>query len=185
MNKLEKYIKDNNQSFQVEPHEGHFDRFKAKMDNQAFSGRKIKLFPQVLKVASIVVLIIISSLWTYEKLSTKNISEGISLSDVSPEYKEVEQFYAHKVSMTYTQMNRTNLFSDEEQKEIVLHELTEMDSIYKNLKKDLKTNPDDERIINAMIEHYQLKLEIMSNILGQLQEINDNYKQTDHENNEI
>ena len=185
MNKLEKYIKDNNQSFQVEPHEGHFDRFKAKMDNQAFSGRKIRLFPQILKVASVVILIVISSLWTYEKLSNNNISEGISLSDVSPEYMEVEQFYAQKVSMTYTQMDRTNLFSDEEQKKIVMHELTEMDSIYKNLKKDLETNPDDERIINAMIEHYQLKLEIMSNILGQLQEINDNYKQTDHENNEI
>lgn len=185
MRKLEKYIKDNTQSFQVEPQEGHFERFKAKMDNQAFMGRKIKLFPQVLKVASIVVLIVISSLWTYEKLTSKNISEGISLSDVSPEYKEVEQFYAQKVNLTYKQMNKTNLFTDEEQKKLVMYELTEMDSIYNNLKKDLKTNPDDERIISAMIEHYQLKLEIMNNILGQLYEINHTYKQTDHENTEI
>ncbi len=185
MNKLEKYIRDNHQSFQVEPNEGHFDRFKAKMDKQASAGRKIKLFPQVLKVASIVVLIVISSLWTYEKLSTKNISDGISLSDISPEYMEVEQFYAQKVNLTYKQMNRTNLFTDEKQKIIVMHELAEMDSIYNNLKKDLKTNPDDERVISAMIEHYQLKLEIMNNILGQLYEINQTYKQTDHENTEI
>jgi len=185
MSEFEKYIKDNNQSFQVEPHEGHFDRFRAKMDNQV-TGRKLKLFPQVLKIASIVVLIIISSLWTYEKLSNNNISEGISLSDISPEYLEVEQFYAQKVNLTYKQMNRTNIFIDEEQKKIVMHELAEMDLIYNNLKKDLKTNPDDERVISAMIEHYQLKLEIMDNILGQLKEINQNHnKQTDHENNEI
>lgn len=98
---------------------------------------------------------------------------------------EVEQFYTQKVSLTYKQMNRKNLFTDEEQKKIVMYELAEMDSIYNNLKKDLKTNPDDERIISAMIEHYQLKLEIMNSILGQLYEINHIYKQTDHENNEI
>ncbi len=185
MSELEKYIKDNIQSFQLEPREGHFDRFKAKMGNQAFAERKIKFFPQLLKVASIVVLIVISSLWTYDKLRTRNNSEGISLSDISPEYMEVEQFYTQKVSLTYKQMNRKNLFTDEEQKKIVMYELAEMDSIYNNLKKDLKTNPDDERIISAMIEHYQLKLEIMNNILGQLYEINHTYKQTDHENNEI
>ncbi len=185
MSNLEKYIKNNTQSFQVEPQEGHFDRFKTKMEKQAFTGKRIRFFSQTLKVASIVVLMVISSLWTYEKLTNKNISEGISLSDVSPEYREVEQFYARKVNLTYKQMNKTNLFSNEEQKILVMYELAEMDSIYNNLKTDLKTNPDDERIISAMIEHYQLKLEIMNNILGQLYEINQTYKQTDHENTEI
>ena len=46
------------------------------------------------------------------------------------------------------------------------------------MKKDLKTSPKDERVINAMIEHYQVKLEIMTNLLEQLQEININNKQT-------
>ena len=68
---------------------------------------------------------------------------------------------------------------------MIMEELSEMDSIYNSMKKDLKTSPNDERIINAMIEHYQLKLEVMTNLLEQLQEINTNNKQTGHENNEI
>ncbi len=50
-------------------------------------------------------------------------------------------------------------------------EMKSMDSVYVQLQKDLKANPDDERIINAMIEHYQTKVEVMSYILNQLKEL--------------
>jgi hypothetical protein len=46
-----------------------------------------------------------------------------------------------------------------------------MDSVYVQLQKDLKANPEDERIINAMIEHYQTKVEVMSYILNQLKDL--------------
>jgi len=48
-----------------------------------------------------------------------------------------------------------------------------MDSVYVQLQKELKANPDDERIISAMIEHYQTKLEVMSYIVNQLKSIRD------------
>jgi len=182
MNRLEQYIKSNRDAFEMEPQDGHFNRFNEKLENQV-RRKKIFMFPQVLKIASVIVLIIISSLWTYEKIFLNKDSEGLSLSDISPEYKEVEQFFVHEVNLKYKQINKTKLFSDSTQKLIVIQELSEMDSIYNSMKKDLKTNPDDERVINAMIEHYQLKLEIMNNILEQLQQINN--KQTDHENTEI
>lgn len=182
MNRLEQYIKSNRDAFEMEPPDGHFNRFKKKLENKV-RGKKIFMFPQVLKIASVIVLIIMSSLWTYEKIFLNKNSEGLSLSDISPEYKEVEQFFVYEVNLKYKQINKTKLFSDSTQKLIVIQELSEMDSIYNCMKKDLKTNPDDERVINAMIEHYQLKLEIMNNILEQLQQINN--KQTDHENTEI
>jgi hypothetical protein len=46
-----------------------------------------------------------------------------------------------------------------------------MDSVYVQLQKELKANPNDERIINAMIEHYQTKVDIMSYIVNQLKAI--------------
>jgi len=46
-----------------------------------------------------------------------------------------------------------------------------MDSVYVQLQKELKANPDDERIINAMIEHYQTKVEVMTYILDQLKAV--------------
>ena len=57
-----------------------------------------------------------------------------------------------------------------------------MDSVYVQLQKDLKANPSDERIISAMIEHYQTKVEVMSYIVDQLKAIrNENLNDTDHE----
>ena len=46
-----------------------------------------------------------------------------------------------------------------------------MDNMYEELQKDLKANPNDERVINAMIEHYQRKVEVMNYILSQLKEV--------------
>jgi uncharacterized protein (DUF305 family) len=46
-----------------------------------------------------------------------------------------------------------------------------MDSVYRDLQKELRANPNDQRIIDAMIKHYQTKLEVMSYMLDQLKEI--------------
>ena len=48
------------------------------------------------------------------------------------------------------------------------------------LMKDLEANPNDERVVNALIRHYQLKLEVMDQIITQLNqvksEISENYE---------
>ena len=49
-----------------------------------------------------------------------------------------------------------------------------------------KKAPNDERIISVMIEHYQLKVDVMNQILSQLYEIyNTNKKNINHEDTEI
>jgi uncharacterized protein (DUF305 family) len=58
-----------------------------------------------------------------------------------------------------------------DQKEILMNELESMDSAYIELKKELRANPDDQRVIDAMIKHYQTKVEVMSYILEQLKQI--------------
>lgn len=184
MKNLEKYISENRNHFEAEPRAGHFNRFKDLLEKQT-SVKKISVLPQLLKVAAIIVLVVLSSLWTYEKVFSNQKEKGLSLSDVSPEYREVEQFFVQEVSFKYNQIKNSDFLSDSTQKILIMEELSEMDSIYNSMKKDLKTSPNDERIINAMIEHYQLKLEVMTNLLEQLQEINTNNKQTGHENNEI
>ena len=43
--------------------------------------------------------------------------------------------------------------------------------MYKSLQKDLAANPGDERIVNAMLEHYQTKLSLIRMIVGKLEEV--------------
>ena len=50
-------------------------------------------------------------------------------------------------------------------------ELKEFDSTFKNLQEELKANPDDERVINAMIEFYQSKLNVITIIIENIKEV--------------
>jgi uncharacterized protein (DUF305 family) len=85
-------------------------------------------------------------------------------------------YYTHLVNQKYGEINQCE-FLDSSQKIIMVKELKEMDAMYENLKKDLMTNPTDKRVINAMIQHYQLKVKVMNQILDQLQQAQDINKQ--------
>ncbi len=175
MKDLDKIIQENRQSFDMfEPGDGHFERFEAKL--KEFNKKK-KSFTIgfMLRAAVVAVLVVLSGLWVYDNFGSRN-QKGIALSEISEEYGEVEMYYTHLVNQKYEELDQFQ-FMDSTQKVMLIQELTQMDSIYENLKKDLSTNPNDQRVINAMIRHYQLKVEVMSHILSQLQQAQDINKQ--------
>jgi hypothetical protein len=61
-------------------------------------------------------------------------------------------------------------------------ELAEFEERFKNLQADLAANPNDERVINAMLEYYKAKLDIITMIVNKLEEVKQQ-KITSHENN--
>ncbi len=175
MKDLDKIIQENKLDFDsFEPNEGHFDRFEQKLI--VYNNKKKSFsFTYILKAAVIAVLVTLSGLWTYDNFDTRT-NKGISLSEISPEYSEVEMYYTHLVDQKYGEINQSESF-DRTQKIMLVEELNEMDSIYENLKKDLTTNPTDKRVINAMIQHYQLKVKVMNQILDQLHQAQNINKQ--------
>lgn len=50
------------------------------------------------------------------------------------------------------------------------NELEDFDRIQAQLQKELEANPEDERVINAMLEYYQAKLSIITLIIEKLKE---------------
>ena len=187
MENLEDLIKNNLDEFNdIEPNGGHFDRFEKKLKKQ----RQIKAhftIGNIVKVAAIAVFLVLSGIWIYSqgKLSVMLKSE-YALSDVSQEYMEVEYYYTSLVNEKYTELNQFS-FSDSTQKQILINELDAMDKMYESMKVDLKDNPNDQRIINAMIQHYQTKVEVMNGIISQLEEVNNlkNKKNKNHESTQI
>lgn len=175
MKNLDKIIQENKLDFDsFEPNEGHFDRFEQKLI--AYNNKKKSFsFAYILKAAVIAILVTLSGLWVYDNIDTRS-NKGIALSEISAEYGEVEMYYTHLVNQKYGEINQSESF-DSTQKTILVQELKEMDSIYENLKKDLTTNPSDKRVINAMIQHYQLKVKVMNQILDQLQQAQNINKQ--------
>ncbi len=185
MNKLEKQIQSNRQRFDSqEPSPGHMERFERKVDRQHRS--LFARIPYVLKAAVVLLLVALSSILIYEQARIYYQNQQVlSLQDISDEFGEAEFYYTSLIKNKYQEIDRLNI-DDPKQKEMLMIELDEMDKLFHSLQKDFQTNPTDTRIINAMISHYQLKLNIMSQIIKQLEEVNQiNKKYEDHESTEI
>jgi hypothetical protein len=172
MKTIDEIIRSNKDFFEeAEPSKGHLERFERKLEvrfGKAIVKRSI--VPYLLKAAVVTLLVTLSSLWTWDNFIRPNRNRT-TLSDVSPQYKEVENYYIHQVNLMESELNSVTLSKDPVHNEMLKTEMKSMDSVYVQLQKDLKANPNDERIINAMIEHYQTKVEVMSYILNQLKEL--------------
>jgi hypothetical protein len=183
MKNIEEIIKNNKDFFdEAEPSEGHLERFNRKLE--IMFGPKVakrSIVPYLLRAAVVTLLLTLSSLWTWDHFIRPDRNR-MTLGDVSPEYKEVENYYVHQVNMMESEIVNIDLKNNPEQKEILFREMKSMDSVYVQLQKELKANPDDERIINAMIEHYQTKVDVMNYILNQLKAIrNENQNNSENE----
>ena len=183
MKNIEEIIRNNKDFFEeAEPSTGHLERFNRKLEKR-FQINTIKrsIVPYLLRAAVVTLLVTLSSLWTWDHF-IRTGSSRMTLGQVSPQYKEVENYYVHQVNMMESEIVNVDLKNNPEQKNMLLKEMKNMDSTYVSLQKELKANPNDERIINAMIEHYQTKLEVMTYIVNQLKTIrNDNQNKQENE----
>jgi hypothetical protein len=185
MNLLEKYISENRENFALEePDKGHFDRFEEKHRN---FHRKHDRFSWkfMLQAAVVTILVILSSLWVYENLfAPSNKKATLTLADISAEYLEAEIYYTTLINRKYNEIRSFDFSENSTEQELVLNELAEMDTIYKSLEEELDAERGNHMVINAMIRHYQLKLDIMSRIVDHLKEFQteENLKIKENEN---
>jgi hypothetical protein len=179
MKNIDEIIRDNKDLFDgKEPMEGHFERFNWKLERRLHSTTiKRSIVPYLLKAAVVTLLVTLSSLWTWDHFIRADRGR-MTLGQVSPQYKEVENYYVHQVNLMESELLNVDLKDNPEQKQALVDEMKNMDSVYVQLQKELKVNPTDERIINAMIEHYQTKLEVMTYIVNQLKAIRNGNQNT-------
>jgi len=180
MSDLEKYIieiRDNLDN--DEPGAGHQKRFEKKLKNKEKSVRRVN-FRHAIQIAASIAIILASGVVIVKS------SKGSSKIAATPEYKsfmEAKEFYAQQVNAKYDDISALPFDSNQE-KDLLLEELSEMDIYYRNLLDELDANPGDERVMNALIQHYQLKLQVMDQIIQQLIEVR-NTKTNENENSTI
>jgi len=160
----------------LEPRDGHFERFQAKLNKQ--NKRKLISFSVIWKVAATVVFVLLAVnqgriYFAPEKQNLAENNPEFSLSSVSPEYSEVEFYFTNAISDGLNQWNtlKEDGFISETEQETMSTELAGFEVRFKALQTDLAANPNDERVINAMLEYYQAKLEIINMIVGKLKEV--------------
>jgi hypothetical protein len=87
-----------------------------------------------------------------------------------PELNEAENFYNAQLEQYYVKIQDLKFNNDQVEKKQILKELSEMDQQVQSMKKDLKQNPDDERVVHAIINFYQVKIELMDMIIARTQQ---------------
>jgi len=179
---LERLIINNRNSIEdEEPMEGHFERFEARLQKASKPTRVINFRP-LLKIAAIFVFALLAvnqaRTWFFSEKK-----ETLSLGSISEEYREVEFYYTNAIQMGMNQWEKLSDegFVTESEQQMMQKEQQEFDQMYQKLQEDLKANPDDERVINAMLEYYQARMDIITLIINKLQEVKQQKNNKNHE----
>jgi hypothetical protein len=169
--KLKEIIINNIEDFNAdEPSDSHFERFRSKLEHSGDRYEK-RIYRNAYKIAAAIIIIVMSA-GIIRLINYHRDGGGIkSVSQISSELCEAEEYYKYQINNKYEIIMKLN-FNDRTERRSIISELKDMDSDYRELKKDLDRNPCDERVINAIIGYYMVKLESMDRIIIQLKKNN-------------
>lgn len=179
--KLKQRFENHELDLDSTPPEGHRNRFEQRLEEEENLNPKgvqfhisYKLIRRIAVAAILVIAVTFTWLIRDSKVETP-LNEGMTLAAISDKYQDVETFYRKEVN------NRLNLIessSSDMEKSIyreAIAKLTKLENSYKLLEKDLGSNPDNLRVINAMIQNYQLRIKVLETLYKKL-EINQTLK---------
>lgn len=177
--KLEKYVLDHRDQFDdQEPDPSLWE----KVETRKAPVIRINWKSAAWKVAA-AVAIFIGSYFFHDYMSSRNHLPGGLSKDASPiakELLEAEAYYSAQINMRKDEVFRLTATNPEVRYEID-REMVDLDRVFSELKEDLKDNADNEEVIEAMIQNYRLKLDILEEMLQQLKQSNEPQNETGHD----
>ena len=176
---FEKFVKDNKENFDtevpsfqlwnnIEPQLNEQDKTQQSPLKIVSSARrtirmKMVRYASIAAVGLLLLTVggVIGSYWT---VGGEPQVAGISLGEVSDEYAEVEQHYAQQVNLNIEKLKKLNY------DEAILKDIEELDIAFQELKQELGHSNEisNEEIIHAMIENYQMKIDILERVLNRM-----------------
>ncbi|NAS29799.1 hypothetical protein GTQ40_02340 [Flavobacteriaceae bacterium R38] len=170
--------------------EGHEDRFFKKLEEELPVSKKNNMF-LFMKIAASVIVIITTGLLINKLMNSDQPIEGpevvtteketpktnqITLGNVSPELKKVEDYYIANINLELSQIEVT-----EENKEFLdgyMNRLKELDNEYTILSGELNEVGPNEQNITALINNLQLRLQLLYQLKDKLKELKETQNET-------
>ncbi len=169
--RLEKFIDENRDSFDsISPAEA--DRIWGKIERNGIRKTKGSVYLKYFsRAAAILVIFGLSYVFhDYMDIGRESRIADEKMNNIYeqiPELKEAETYYSNLVSNTMREI-KPFLTSNPQISKDINQDLTELDSIYHSLKNDLKDNVANDQIIEAMIQNYRLKLQILEDLKAEI-----------------
>lgn len=171
-------MKDNLEDF-IRAHRQEFDDLEPRPEtwqkiSQSIGQEKKRDYTWIWKVAAAVFLCLSVGLAIERSVNMETTTlvsaEDQSNAPLSSELNEVESYYTQLINKKRVEIElvieRKGLGDVE-----LLKDMEQLDAMYLKLKRDLKRNQNDERLINAMIQNLQLRVEILNKQLKILERI--------------
>lgn len=157
-------------------------RKEAKVISISF-GEKLSLTADFLfmRIAAAIVLLLGCGLTLYmvkqnAPITNNNtvaaVTEAPTVNAVAPELAEVEAYYTSQINSKKEELTAYDLKAlglDEQQ--LIDKELEKLDTNYKQLKEQLYTTPNTNKVMDAMIQNLQIRIEVLNRQLEVLQKI--------------
>lgn len=160
--------------FDIEtPELGHEHRFLKKLQQQQTQETKdtnkpIVLFTWWKQIAAACIILLSLGIFIGSNFSTSVEETQVTFSP------EVEKSQIHFASLIEKELEKVKAAEDEDTKEIVqdaLQQLKRLEVEYTELKDELIEYGEDKRILQAMVKNFQLRVQLLENVLIQIEEI--------------
>ena len=105
--------------------------------------------------------------------SIRGKNNGDGLTQINPQLKETEIYYNNLVNSLYKEATPLLTKNPEIKKELNT-DLSQLDSICSDIKKDLKDNVSNQDVVEALIQNYRIKIRLLEDMLTILKENENN-----------
>ncbi|MFK7812031.1 MAG: hypothetical protein AB8B59_06020 [Maribacter sp.] len=161
--------------------EGHEARFSKRLDDELPKAKKLPYY--LFKIAATVLLLITAGYFGFQKFSEEpnkktivnsenEIKEQveISLGDLSPDLKKVENFYVANINLELSKLEVSK-----DTKGLVdsfMEQLENLDTEYNGLTIELNQMGPNDQTISALIQNLQLRLQLLQKLKKKLNDLN-------------
>ncbi|PCJ64961.1 MAG: hypothetical protein COA58_11865 [Bacteroidetes bacterium] len=177
MDNLEDFIKKNKGEFDSKtPSPDLWNRIKEEREEEKVipiaTGKRAGIPMQIMRVAASFLILALAAFGGYQLLNDSNneMDNEVTLetSNLPTELVELDQYYESQVTVSLTQINL--IISDTSILNEVKSELKMLDDEKGKLFSEYGKEMDDQQIVEALMNTYRMKLQVLENILSLLNE---------------
>jgi len=176
MDRLEEYIRKNREALDIHSPSAEI---WLKVNNTMRPRRPVKKW---LAIAASVAVLAVLSVFFYQA-GRNSVNQRLVSDEEMParlQLREADAYYTKQINSLYNEAEPL-LTANPELKAELNNDLIQVDSIYADLKKDLKDNIANQDVVEALIRNYEIKIEILQEMLDVLRDDNNHEKTESHE----
>jgi len=166
--KFEKFVAENREAFEFhDPDPQIWNRIESNLRFKNKPG-----WGKILQRVAVVAVIFAASYMVNEMVHRYQQGEGkadraAAKNNAIPGLTEAEAYYTNLLSQKMDELKPVMANCPALQEELNF-DMSELDSVYIDLKKDLKDNMANQEVVEAIIENYRLKIRILEELLSEI-----------------